>query len=302
MAMALSYFGTNFTQEQTAVFLKPNAEDRNVTPEEMAAYVNEETGLQAIARANGNADTVRRLLAADVPVILHMGIDPPGDFSWMGWYGHYLLVVAYDDDLEQLWVYDSWFGTSEEPLQNASAEGRVLPYAELDERWVQFNHNYIPTYRPDQAQAVAAIIGDDMDDDAMWAQALQRVQADTQADPDDAFHWFNLGTIYTAMEQYDEAVLAYDQARAIGLPWRMLWYQFGPYEAYYENGRYEDVIFLADTTLKDRPYFEESFYYRGIAHAAMGNTAQARRDLEDAIEFNPNHALAVTALAEIDNG
>ena len=301
MAMALSYFGTNYTQEQAAVVMKPNAEDRNVTPTEMADYVNAETDLQAIARANGNVDTVLRLLAAGVPVILHVGIDPPGDFSWMGWYGHYQLVIAYDDELEQFWMYDSWFGTSEEPLQNASPEGRVLPYAEVNERWTHFNHNYIAVYQPDQAATVAAIIGDAMDDEVMWERALQTAQTNTQADPENGFHWFNLGTIYTAMEQYDEAVLAYDQARAMGLPWRMLWYQFGPYEAYYENGRYEDVIFLADTTLKDRPYFEESFYYRGIAHAAMGNTAEARRDLESAIEFNPNHALAKEALEIMNN-
>lgn len=301
MAMALSYFGDNYTQEETAVFMKPNVEDRNVTPEEMAAYVNEETELQAIARANGDVDTVRRLLAADIPVVLHVGIDPPGDFSWMGWYGHYLLAVAYDDDLEQFWVYDSWFGTSEEPLQNASAEGRALSYAELQERWVHFNGNYIAVHRPEQEETAVSIIGDDMDDEVMWARALQTVQADTQADPESGFHWFNLGTIYTAMGQYDEAVLAYDQARAIGLPWRMLWYQFGPYEAYYENGRYEDVIFLADTTLKDRPYFEESFYYRGLAHAAMGNIADARRDLESAVAFNPHNALAVEALETINN-
>ena len=301
MAMALSYFGDNYTQEETAVFMKPNAEDRNVTPEEMAAFVNEETPLQAINRANGDLDTVRRLLAADIPVVLHVGIDPPGEFSWMGWYGHYLLAVAYDDELEQFWVYDSWFGTSEEPLQNASAEGRVLPYAEFEERWTHFNGNYIAVYRPEQEETAVSIIGDDMDDEVMWARALQTTQANAQADPENAFHWFNLGTIYTAMGQYDEAVLAYDQARAIGLPWRMLWYQFGPYEAYYENGRYEDVIFLADTTLKDRPYFEESFYYRGIAHAAMGDTADARRDLESAVEFNPHNALAATALEKIDN-
>lgn len=301
MAMALSYFGDNYTQEETAVFMKPNAEDRNVTPEEMAAFVNEETPLQAISRANGDLDTVRHLLAADVPVVLHVGIDPPGEFSWLGWYGHYLLAVAYDDELEQFWVYDSWFGTSEEPLQNASPEGRVLPYAEFEERWVQFNDNYIAVYRSEQAETVAAIIGDDMDDDTMWARAMETAQANAQADPENAFHWFNLGTIYTAMGQYDEAVLAYDQARAIGLPWRMLWYQFGPYKAYYENGRYEDVIFLADTTLLDRPYFEESFYYRGIAHAAMGDITDARRDLESAVEFNPHNTLAAEALETINN-
>ena len=96
-----------------------------------------------------------------------------------------------------------------------------------------------------------------------------------------------------------EAAVAFDQARAIGLPWRMLWYQFGPYEAYYQTGRYEDIVLLANTTLQDRPYFEESFYYLGLAQAALGDDTSARANLEKARELNPNFAPAEKALAEL---
>jgi tetratricopeptide (TPR) repeat protein len=81
----------------------------------------------------------------------------------------------------------------------------------------------------------------------------------------------------------------------------MLWYQFGPYEAYYQVGRFEDVILLADLTLKDRPYFEESYYYKGLALAALGQTREARENLEKAVRFNPNFAPAAEALAGLDN-
>jgi tetratricopeptide (TPR) repeat protein len=80
----------------------------------------------------------------------------------------------------------------------------------------------------------------------------------------------------------------------------MLWYQFGPYEAYYRVGRYEDVVLLADTTLKDRPYFEESYYYLGLAQAALGDTDAARANLERAAAFNPNFAPAAQALTELN--
>jgi tetratricopeptide (TPR) repeat protein len=76
----------------------------------------------------------------------------------------------------------------------------------------------------------------------------------------------------------------------------MLWYQFGPYEAYYKAGRYEDVILLADVTLEDRPYFEESYYYKGLALAALGDEEGARENLENAANFNPNFTPAVDAL------
>jgi len=297
LAMALTFFGMNVTQADTASILKPNPEDRNVSPNEMASYVIEQTPFQAISRANGTRGTLRRLVANDIPVIIEIGIEPPGEYRWMGWYGHYLLVVAYDDNEEQFWVYDSWFGTSEEPLQNAHPDGRTLSYEDLDTYWPHFNRNYIVLNQPEQADKVALIVGEEMDEHIMWENALVAAQKEVAGQLDNAFLWFNLGTAYNALEQYDAAATAFDQARAIGLPWRMLWYQFGPYEAYYKSGRYDDVALLADVTLKDRPYFEESYYYKGLALAAKGDLKGAQENLKLAVDFNPNYSPAAEALA-----
>lgn len=299
LSMTLSYFGLRHPQSQTAAILKPNPEDRNVTPGEMVAYVNEQTDLQAFYRVNGTRQTVQRLLAQGIPVIVEIGIDPPGEYRWLGWYGHYLLLVAYDEAKAQFWVYDSWFGTSEEPLTNAHPDGRILTYADFDAYWQQFNRTYIPIFRAEQAALVAAIIGAEMDDTIMWQGALAHARAEAAAAPENAFAWFNLGTAYNALGDYVNAATAFDQALTIGLPWRMLWYQFGPYQAYYANGRYQDVILLADTTLKDRPYFEESYYYKGLALAALGDRRAARENLTRAAAFNPNFTLAAAALAQL---
>ncbi len=146
--MALTYFGDNVLQSETAAVLKPNPEDRNVSPDEMAAYVNEQTPYRALVPNRWqHRETLRRLVANGIPVIIEIGIEPPGEYRWLGWYGHYLLVVAYDDALEQFWVYDSWFGTSEEPLTNAHPDGRVLTYDDLDTYWPHFNRNYIAPLR-----------------------------------------------------------------------------------------------------------------------------------------------------------
>ena len=299
LAMSLSFFGEQVYQEQTAAVLKPDPEDRNVSPQEMADYVNEQTPYRAIYRANGDIQTLKRLLANEMPVIIETGIDPPGEFRWLGWYGHYLLPVAYDDELQQVWVYDSWFGTSEEPLTNAHPDGRVITYEDLQRDWAQFNRSYIALYREEQEPLLREIIGLDMDDDTMWQAAVDRAGNDINRDPQNAFYWFNLGTNYVAMQDYEDAAIAFDQARAIGLPWRMLWYQFGPYEAYLNTSRYDDIVLLADATLQDRPYFEESYYYRGLALAELGDNAGAVQDLERAASFNPNFEPAQVALDRI---
>lgn len=300
MVMALTHFGRVHSQRDTAAIMRPNPEDRNVTPQEMAGFVNAQESLQAVARINGDLDLLKRLLANDIPVIIEIGFDPPGEYRWLGWYGHYLLPVAYDDTVNQLWVYDSWLGTSEIPQTNADPNGRVLTYDELETYWAQFNRSYIVIYEPEKEALVTELLGDTLDDDTMWRNSLIRAQVEAAQVPNNAFYWFNLGTSYNSLGQFDKAAVAFDQALAIGLPWRMLWYQFGPYEAYYQIGRNEDVVLLADTTLKDRPYFEESFYYLGLAQAALGDRSAARQNLEKAAAFNPNFTAAAQALAKLD--
>lgn len=314
LSMSLSYFGIYHNQAQTSAVLKPDPEDRNVSPHEMAAYINNETDIQAVSRANGDLDMLRGLLSNGVPVIIETGIDPPGTFSWMDWYGHYLLVVAYDDTVETIWVYDSWLGTTNELPEAITTEdggqyiefgvqdgdGRTMDYVTFDRYWRQFNRNYIALYQPEQADVVSQIIGPQINDDAlMWAQALSRTAVELETEPENAFLWFNLGTIYTAQGEYALAASAFDQARSLELPWRMLWYQFGPYKAYYQVGRYQDVLDLTNLTLDRRPYFEESFYYRGLAHEALGDSRAAEADFARAANFNPNFAPAVDALAKI---
>lgn len=298
IAMALTYFGLEISQEETASVLKPNPEDRNVSPQELAKYVNDQTPYEAVYRTNGDLASLKRFIANEIPVIVEVGIDPPGEFRWLGWYGHYLLVVAYDDQQQNFWVYDSWFGTSEEPLQNAHPDGRLVSYDDLQNYWPQFNNNYVALYQSDQIDIVESIIGPNIEDQTMWENALKSNKEAIAQDGDNAFLWFNLGTSYNALGLFDQAATAFDQARAIGLPWRMLWYQFGPYEAYLESNRFEDVLLLADITLKDRPYFEESFYYKGLALDALGKKQEAVENFQAAIDFNPNYEPAIQALNE----
>lgn len=301
LAMALTHFGLNYTQQQTAAQLKPNEEDRNVTPDELAAFVNENTDYAALARVNGDPDLLRRLLANDFPAIIEIGLDPPGEVAYLEWYGHYLLATGYDDDAQELWVFDSLIWDTDQLRDQNSPFGRSYSYDELANYWPQFNGAYVVLYDPARSDELAAILGDDMDDNLMWQRSLETARDRLNDEPENAFFWFNLGSSLVNLGQHEEAVTAFDKARSIGLPWRMLWYQFGPYEAYYQAGRYVDVVLLANTTLEGRPFFEESYYYRGLAQAAMGDLDNARLSLQDAVDFNPFFALAADALNTLDS-
>ncbi len=103
-----------------------------------------------------------------------------------------------------------------------------------------------------------------------------------------AFTWFNLGTSLNLLGDYAGAAAAYDQARLAGLPWRMLWYQTGPYRAYFNVGRYQDVVDLATVTLNNMDNLEESYYWRGLAYQAQGRPDAAVADWKKSLQYNPN--------------
>ena len=82
----------------------------------------------------------------------------------------------------------------------------------------------------------------------------------------------------------------------------MLWYQFGPFEAFYHTGRYDEVIALADTVAATTQYLEEIHIWRGLALAALGQHAEAQAEIDAALAFNPNSLAAQDALALIEAG
>ncbi|MFQ5855870.1 MAG: tetratricopeptide repeat protein [Anaerolineae bacterium] len=284
LAMNLSYLGHPEAQADIAAMLKPDQDDKNVSPGELVAYARF-LGLEAIDRVGGDMELLKRLLSYGVPVIAEVWITPkPNDGM-----GHYRLLIGYDDSTAELVTYDSLNGPNVR-----------LPYDRFDAEWRVFNRAYILVYKPNQGETVAAVLADALDDTAMYGVALAAAQTEAQANPDDAFAWFNMGSSLTALGHYDEAVVAYDRARRLGLPWRMLWYQFGPFEAYFNVGRYDDVLTLAAANLRNASNLEESHYWRGRTLQTLGHTEEARRAFERALRFNPNYTAARQALATFD--
>lgn len=291
LTQVLNWYGSDITQEDIASYLKPNPEDRNVSPWQIADYVNQFTNDQyrASVHSGGTMELLKRLIAAGYPVVIEKGYIVQGQ----GWYGHYLTVYGYDDTLEQFYTQDTNLGPWD-------GSGRPAPYTEVEEYWPQFNYTFYVVYQPAQEEEVFNIIGPDLlDKETMWRDAAARAQADIDTDPENAFAWYNLGTSLTEIglmvtegndTYYQGAVQAFDTARDLGLPPRMLWYQHRPYFAYDKVGRHQDVIDLADATLVEQGgrNVEETYWHKGHALAALGDLYGARSAYQSALGVNEN--------------
>ncbi len=280
LTMALNYWGWGGDQQSAARFLKPNEEDKNVSPGQITVFVNDHVpGLLAIARQAGDITRLKQLIVAGFPVIIETGFDP-ADLDWMG---HYRLLVGYDNSYNggSFYIFDSYLGSGD-------GQGILETYADIDTVWQHFNRVYLVIYTPERAALLADLLGDDWDVQRNIQHALQVAQSETLTAPENRYAWFNLGTSYVLGGAYEEAAAAYDRARRLRLPWRMLWYQFGPFEAYLHTGRLHDVEALARHTLKRTPYVEELYYYLGMAQAARGDYNAAIAEFDKALAFNPN--------------
>lgn len=292
LTMGLTHFGVANNQYPAAEWLKPNGEDKNVSPWQMAEYVNTQVPgtAKALVRQGGTLERLKELVSNGFPVLIEAGYDPESDDQ--GWMGHYLLMRGYDDSRAVMITHDSFLGPN-----------REYSYDYIDRFWRHFNRVYIVLYDMARQEELMTLLGPDADEQQNYRNALEAARQEAIANPEDSFAWFNMGTNFVALGMMNEAATAFDQARSVGegLPWRMMWYQFGPFEAYYAVGRYQDMIQLSQANLNDGggQYVEETFYYAGLARAAMGETDRAIENLNQALWFNPNFTPARAALAEV---
>ncbi len=111
-----------------------------------------------------------------------------------------------------------------------------------------------------------------------------------------------MGTSLVALGEYDRAASAYDRAWQVGLPWRMLWYQFGPFEAYFQTGRYQDVMSYVEVNLANGGEdVEETHYWRGRVLEAQGRPQEAVSAYRVALRHNANFAPARQALDSLNS-
>lgn len=288
LAMYLRFYGWEGDQTDITEIIKPFREDRNVNVEELAYYVRNYAGwLNIVYRVGGDLEMIRKLLAAGIPVMIEESFMFDEDF-WPNddrWAAHYQLVTGYDEDQGLFTGQDSYYGADQQ-----------IPAEKVDASWQAFNRLYILIYLPQQEETVKAILGENWDPDANRRRALEIARTETESDPENAYTWFNLGANLTYFEEYMEATDAFDKAREIGLPQRMLRYQFSPFIAYFHTGQIDDLIVLTEYALKVTPNSEEALLWHGWAMYRKGDHGQAVIDFQQALVENPNYQDATYAL------
>jgi len=297
LSMALSFWDWEGDRDVVGPAIKPDPKDKNVMPYEMVDYVLANTELRALSRVGGDLQTIKRFISAGYPVLIERAAyfrDIEGVVSWMG---HYQVVTGFDDAKGVFIAQDSFTKPDEE-----------IPYPEMETHWRGFNNTYILIYPPEKEAEVLAMLGPDANESTNNQRAAQKASEEiySQTGIDEYYAWFNRGTNLVAMQDFAGAAQAYDNAFGIYAsipeaerPWRMLWYQTGPYFAYFYSGRYWDVISLAETTLntlQSEPNLEESYYWRGMARAALGDSAGALEDFRTSLSYHPGFEPAVYQL------
>ncbi len=303
-SMALTFWGWKGNRDVIGKAIKPSDKDKNVMPYELVDYVTDQVpGINALQRYGGDIETLKRLIAAGFPVVAEKGYYERDYTGKMGWMGHYQFVTGYDDLSGTLLAQDTYL----------DGPDFSIPYDKFIEGWRAFNYVFIVTYPSEREGEVLNLLGSLANANVAAHQALERAQSESQSlsGIDLFFTYFNIGTSHVALQQYVDAAYAYDFAFQLyaGLtgdnsirPYRMMWYQTGPYFAYYYSGRYADVINLATTTLEDtisEPVLEESLLWRGRAYYMAGRTDKAIADYRAALKVHPNWPPAVQALRDL---
>lgn len=283
ITMALSFYGWQNRQAYAESYLKWGREDKNVSPHEMVAFVNEYSQLRSLTRMGGDVNMLKAFLSNNIPVIIETGYYLEGT----DWLGHYQTLVGYDESMGNFIVNDSNIGAN-----------HVESYNYFDRLWQHFNREFIVIYRPEEEALVNRILGERVDPVRAAELAMEVAQAEVQKDPNNAHAWFNLGTSLNGMGDTRRAAVAYTESLRFGkLPFRMLWYQFGIFEAFYAEGRYQDIISLVEANLTNTgEYVEEIHYWHGMALAAMEKPNEARTAFRRALGLKSNYAEARAAL------
>lgn len=285
--MALAYFGIERNQTELGRDLRPyqipggDNDDKSVTLEELAEK-SKEYGFVPFHRPNGTPDLLKYFITYDIPVIARTWTKPSEDI------GHYRIIKGYDDSSSEIIQDDS--------LQNKNLR---FTYEDFNIIWGKFNYEYLVLVPKDKVSIAHLILGEDVSQETAWRKAVENSENQLRANPDDIYLRFNLSVALYNTRQYQRSVEEFERVENL-LPFRTLWYQIEPIQAYYELGKYDRVFEITDRILNNyNRAFSELYIIRGNIYRNQGNIQAARDEYQKALFYNSNLAAAQEALSSL---
>jgi len=283
VSMALQHFGYTVDQETTKRALRTGDDDKNVFMYEVQNYLKSDYGVEYRLLYNGDEQKIKLLLSNGFYVMVEDWLHPGEDI------GHFVIIRGYDDEKGVFIFDDSYLGND-----------TTHPYdAFVNAQWKPYNREYLVMYKPEQEQLAEKIIGDDWNETTMYQHAAVKAQAEIQQNPKDMYAYFNLGSSYFGLKEYDKAAKAYTASQSLGWPQRMLWYEIQPVQTMNELGRYDDAIKLADLGLWANDSFSELHFEKARAYKGLGQRDKAREEAEKTLLYSPNYEPAKELLLSL---
>lgn len=293
LALALRFWGWQGDQFSISDVIRPERQDKNVNMEEMADYVNQlPDNLSAEIRVGGDLLMLKQLISAGFPVVIEESFKLekaawPGDDLWAG---HYLLLTGFDDQTNVFITQDSYYGPD-----------RLVGYDEVESAWQSFNNIFLIVFPDGRIQNIQNLLGDDWQIDENLRRTARSLQNQINNSQGNAFTWFNLGTSLGQLGDYESATAAFRSARQLGLPQRMLRYQFDPLVAAYETRDQKDLTQLADYALQITPESEEALLWKGWSLVLQGKDQDAVYFFKKALDAHPGYQDAKDALQIVNS-
>lgn len=287
LSMALSYYGIKKTQDELGNDLRPyqissgDNDDKSVTLEELSEK-SKEYGLIPYHRPMGNINLLKFFISNNIPVITRTWTKPTEDI------GHYRIVRGYDD-------------TTKIIIQDDSLQGKNLNYnyEDFDVLWEKFNFEFLVLIPQEKKEIAEKILGDNVDQKTAWRNAVKFSEEKLTNNPNDIFSRFNLSVALYNSGNYQRSVEEFEKVENL-LPFRTLWYQIEPIEAYYALGNYNRVFEITDKILNyHNRAFSELYILRGKSYQKLGNLEAARSEFEKAVLYNTNLKKAQELLSSL---
>ena len=272
VSMLLQYFGYSVDQNTIKASLRTNSDDRNVFTYEIKDYLKQNYNIESKLFYNGNIQVLKTLIANGFYVLVEDWLHPNEDI------GHVTIIRGFDDIQGVFIADDSYMGVN-----------IIYKYDEFEYgQWKPFNREYLPLFTADKEELIKAIVGEDWDEEKMYQKAIEQNKFDVKKNPNDMYAWFNLGTSYFALGQYQEAKDAFEKSKNLGWPRRMLWYQIQPITTYNKLGEYQKALELAQIGLASNDSFAELHLEKAYAYKGLGEEELAKEDAQKALFYSPN--------------